>query len=355
MGKAEAKARLSKHWDTFITQDDVNQIAAAGLNFIRIDVGYWAVTPQEDEPYVTGQLEYLDKALDWARAAGLWVMVDLHGGKRTNQRLRWRTDKLAPGSQNGFDNSGHRGAIKWEKGNNVAQTVTAFNALAERYASQTDVVAAIEALNEPFVPGGVSLATVKNYYHSAWDKLHQYSSDTTLALHDAFQAPDSWNSFMVGPKWNVVIDDHHYEVFSRGALSMDINGHVGSVCSLANDHLVKGYHWTIVGEWSAALTDCTKYLNGKGIGARYDGSYSGGSAIGSCAGKVQGSAASLSAEDKANTRRWIEAQLDAYEKSDGWLFWTWKTEGAPGWDMQDLLAAGLFPNPPTDRQYGPQC
>lgn len=43
----------------------------------------------------------------------------------------------------------------------------------------------------------------------------------------------------------------------------------------------------------------------------------------------------------------IEAQLDAYEQGAGWFFWTWKTEGAPDWDMKDLLANGLFPQPLT--------
>lgn len=35
---------------------------------------------------------------------------------------------------------------------------------------------------------------------------------------------------------------------------------------------------------------------------------------------------------------------------NGWIFWTWKTEGAPEWDMQDLLANGIFPQPLTARK-----
>lgn len=42
---------------------------------------------------------------------------------------------------------------------------------------------------------------------------------------------------------------------------------------------------TIIGEWSLASTDCTKYLNGRGIGSRYDGTYPGFNAVGSCSGK----------------------------------------------------------------------
>lgn len=72
---------LSNHWNTFITEDDFYKIAQAGLNHVRIPVGYWAVTPLSGEPYVQGQLEVLDKAINWARNAGIKVLVDLHGGR----------------------------------------------------------------------------------------------------------------------------------------------------------------------------------------------------------------------------------------------------------------------------------
>lgn len=80
LGSAEASSRLNNHWNTWITQDDINEIAKDGLNHVRIPVGYWAINPQPGEPYVQGQLPYLDKAIQWARAAGIKVMLDLHGG-----------------------------------------------------------------------------------------------------------------------------------------------------------------------------------------------------------------------------------------------------------------------------------
>lgn len=51
------------------------------MNFVRIPIGYWAVESTGDDPYVSGQLEYMDKAVSWARDANLKVIVDLHGGK----------------------------------------------------------------------------------------------------------------------------------------------------------------------------------------------------------------------------------------------------------------------------------
>jgi aryl-phospho-beta-D-glucosidase BglC (GH1 family) len=58
----------------------------------------------------------------------------------------------------------------------------------------------------------------------------------------------------------------------------------------------------------------------------YDGSY-----IGSCDGYASGTVTALSSEAKQNIGSFIEAQIVAFEKAGGWIFWTWKTEGAPEW------------------------
>lgn len=83
LGKGNAKDRLLKHWGSFISRADFDEIAAAGLTHVRIPVGYWAVIPLNDEPYVNGQLDFLDQAVFWAQSAGLQVIVDLHGGMFT--------------------------------------------------------------------------------------------------------------------------------------------------------------------------------------------------------------------------------------------------------------------------------
>jgi hypothetical protein len=81
LGKDAAKSSLQNHWNSWITQDDFNQMAKAGLNHVRIPIGYWSVIPIDGEPYVQGAYDKLGEALDWASGAGLKVMIDLHGGK----------------------------------------------------------------------------------------------------------------------------------------------------------------------------------------------------------------------------------------------------------------------------------
>ena len=72
-----------------------------------------------------------------------------------------------------------------------------------------------------------------------------------------------------------------------------------------------------------------QWLNGRGIGARYDGTYNkggqGSSYIGSCDGKYTGSVKGLRYAPRSNIKRFFVAQFVAFEKADGW-----KTESAPG-------------------------
>lgn len=57
-------------------------MAAAGLNHVRLPVGYWAFYLQDGDPYVQGQLPFIDAAVSAANAAGLNVLIDLHGGRQ---------------------------------------------------------------------------------------------------------------------------------------------------------------------------------------------------------------------------------------------------------------------------------
>ena len=149
LGKTEAKNRLESHWASWIQESDFSEMAGYGINFVRIPLGYWSVSPLSGDPYVQGAYDYLSKSLDWANAHGIKVMIDLHG---------------APGSQNGFDNSGRKGAIDWTQGNTVAQTITALNKIRDDHASHP-AVAAIELINEPLGPD-LDMDTVRQFYVS---------------------------------------------------------------------------------------------------------------------------------------------------------------------------------------------
>jgi len=41
LGHDQADARLKQHRDTWITENDIKEIASFGLNSVRVPIGYW--------------------------------------------------------------------------------------------------------------------------------------------------------------------------------------------------------------------------------------------------------------------------------------------------------------------------
>ena len=114
------------------------------------------------EPYIQGQLPYLDKAISWASKYGLKVIIDLHG---------------APGSQNGFDNSGHKVTHPgWHTEKDaVARTNAIVKTIALTYANNTNVVPAIAPLNEPAGFYDEMMPTVKQFWLDSYKNVRNLS------------------------------------------------------------------------------------------------------------------------------------------------------------------------------------
>ncbi|KDQ63245.1 glycoside hydrolase family 5 protein [Jaapia argillacea MUCL 33604] len=342
-----AYSALVNHWNTWITEADFAAIAAAGLNHVRLPIGYWAFDVGPGEPYITGQLPYLENAVTWAQTYGLKVIVDLHG---------------APGSQNGFDNSGHRISYpEWHSNaTNIARTDAIIKTIANMYKDQTNVVSAIAPLNEPAgYDGSAVLSAVRQYWYDSYGNIRYpygtaQESNTLVLLHDAFQPFSYWSGFETPPGWQgVAMDTHIYTIFSDAEEAMTQAQHISTVCGMQST-LSSFDLWAIVGEWTPANTDCATYLNGRGVGARYDGTYSGSPYVGSCTG-LTGSASTFSSSYKTFLRQFWEAQVISYEMGAGWIQWTWKAENADEWSYQAGLANGWIPQNPTDLIYPGIC
>jgi glucan 1,3-beta-glucosidase len=113
---------------------------------------------------------------------GLKIWIDLHG---------------APGSQNGFDNSGHKVATPgWQQGDTVRQTLDVLARISTKYAqpSYQDVIVAIELLNEPFI-AELSFDITKQFYQDGFNLVRQ-TSDTPVIIQDGFLPPSTWNNFL---------------------------------------------------------------------------------------------------------------------------------------------------------------
>ena len=117
------------------------------------------------------------------------------------------------------------------------------------------------------------------------------------------------------------MDTHIYQIFSQSDVEMSQQQHISAACAEASN-LGPFDLWTIVGEWTPASTDCAKYLNGRGVGSRYDGSFPGSTRVGSCTG-LTGPASSFSSSYKTFLRQFWEAQVcmifGCLNHSNGWL------------------------------------
>nr|POF17045.1 glucan 1,3-beta-glucosidase [Quercus suber] len=299
---------LKPHWDQWVTLEDFKKIKQYGFNVVRIPIGFWAYD-NANTPYAQGAAPYMDKAIAWAREVGLKVIIDLHG---------------APGSQNGFDNSGHKmNTPQWQISNNVERTLAILENIQKKYgaSSYDDVVAGIELLNEPFTPS-LDADKVKQFTRDGYNQQRTISQSRVVIFEDGFQDPSTYNGFLTPSDHNaqnVAVDHHEYQVFNDTLVAMQPWEHRQLVCN--NAYVYSGADkWTFVGEWTGAMTDCAGALNGYNIGARYDGTYPGSKYVGSCANINAIETWSQTLKD--DTRGYIEAQLDMFEKhTQGWVFW----------------------------------
>ena len=209
--------------------------------------------------------------------------------------------------------------------------------------------------------GNSVLSVVRQYYDDSYGNIRYASgsteSNTVVLIHDAFESASYWSGFMAPPSYQgVLMDTHIYQIFTEELIELTEDEHITEACSYATG--LKDYTLgVLVGEFCPAITDCATYVNGRGIGARWDGTYPGSTYIGSCDG-YSGSASSFSSDYKTYLRKYWEAQTIAYEAGgDGWIQWTWKTEAGYGeeWSYSAGLANGWIPQDPTNRLYPTIC
>lgn len=337
----KATQALKHHWDTWITEADFREMAAAGLNHVRLPIGYWAFETAPGEPYISGQLPYLEKAVEWAGKHNIKVIIDLHG---------------APGSQNGFDNSGHKqNAPEWHTSQSyIDRTNAIIRRIAIMFRNRTGVVTAIAPLNEPAGFYSQDVVEVsKQYWKTSYESIRQSKSKAVTIIHDAFQPLENWNGFMTGPGYEgSMLDTHIYQLYSVAQNRYSEAEHIAEACDSRNRLQSKDHLPVVVGEWSVAPNDCVNRQ--LGYRSMYDGSYPGSTRVGSCEG-LSGDSKTFSSSYKTFLRKYWEAQTMSYEKGQGWIMWTWKTETADEWSYKAGLAGGWIPRNPTDYKYPRIC
>ena len=69
--------KSKEYFDTFIVEDDIKRIKAAGFDHIRLPMDYDIIETENGEPKDDG-MKYVDNCIEWCKSAGLNVVLDLH-------------------------------------------------------------------------------------------------------------------------------------------------------------------------------------------------------------------------------------------------------------------------------------
>ena len=343
-----AGAALESHYQSYFTESDVQLLKSYGFNALRIPIGFWAYdasgTPYYSEGIGKGADAYLEKAVGWAKAAGMQVWIDCHG---------------SPGSQNGFDSSGHAGPVDWQQDAYQQKSITILEQMAEKYGAveYQGTVIGLEIVNEPVSYSPNTFAKNQEFATNAYAavKAKAANKDMAVVMHDAFEGPGNWTKLAqsAGPKGSFVIDTHLYQTKTEQDQALDQTQHIQEVCETTipfGD--VNLQVPVIVGEWTAT-TDICANADGTTI-AGYDCNTSGCSCVSDPSSKWTKPLID-------QMRQFVEAQLNSYEAyTSGYFMWSWTDPSTDmgSWSIKTGIEKGFIPNPINDlskRQYQNLC
>lgn len=303
----DVRSKLGDHHASYITEDDIAQIAAAGLNTVRVPVGFWILGYDSHDPsnqhewqaYTRGTIAFLDQLIRcWARTHNVAVLISLHAAK---------------GSQNGADHSspaspGHSFWSQYPE--NVANTVEMARFLADRYLTD-EAFLGLGLMNEP--SGSTDQAVLYQYYQDAYRAVRSTGSDCVLTVMPLLQkqSPDEMVGFMEAPAFtNVVVEWHPYFIW----------GYEQTPDQQLVDNVVKQQYKSRVAKWNARA----------GHNRLFVGEWS------------VASASDMYSKNRELFYQFVTAQLQVHDLAEaGWAIWTWKTSGGASylqsWGLQSLL------------------
>ena len=73
-----SREALRCHFETFITEEAIRQIAAWGFDHVRIPLDGYLFFDKEKKCLKEKPLEYLDRCIGWCEKQGMNAVIDLH-------------------------------------------------------------------------------------------------------------------------------------------------------------------------------------------------------------------------------------------------------------------------------------
>lgn len=350
---ATAERWLNFHFENFIQRDDLVRIKQAGITHVRVPLPHWILGDiRYNEPWIAGdRWKYFVRLCQWCRELGIEVWPNIH---------------TAPGSQNGFDNSGVENIVYtcggWsDSPTQVERTLDVIHEVTHAIVEYglNDIVTGFGLLNEPF--GDCDINVYKRFLQDGLTIARaNMGDDVQIFVSDMFGA----FRFNDGNWWldsteykNTLLDTHFYNVFSEKVRSMSPQEHISLVCNPgdmepqreiasccyedAPNNTIPNHGGVqrISTEWSAAydampgelLKVVMKGIAENGTAPDFD--------------------RQISPERQQFLKNFVQAQIVAYEAagtftmSQGWFYWTIKVEGGAfaEWDFSRGLREGWIP------------
>lgn len=312
LGNAEAEKLVSQHRATYVTKKDFEEIAALGLNSVRIPFGHWLVTgPRAGEPFVGPDFEPLDNAFRWAQETGLQVVLSFHG---------------MVGFQSGHQASG-RSDDDWDPSSwDPCASLEVLKRIASRYGTRR-CLGGITVVNEPAC--AIPLKRLLQYYKDAYATIRRSSvPDRVQVIMPVYQRQFSEfkehfrakNGFR-----NVVFDVHIYHLFHESWERMSLASHLRWAAGQGKIHDAKAIssdgEQVIVSEWCLALPTWDFRFP-----AAWEWSWL------------------TRTERTAVLKSFAQRQLRTFAShSHGWFFWSWKDGEGYQWNLRQAAAKGLLP------------
>ncbi|MDB2350974.1 cellulase family glycosylhydrolase [Candidatus Marinimicrobia bacterium] len=143
--------KSNEFWDeyrkNFVSRADIDQIAEWGFNHIRLPFHYKQFHTEDGSTPIG--YEIVDTLLSWCEPYNMYVILDMH---------------CAPGAQNGGPISDSDGIARlWLEEDKKELTVQIWREIADYYSDNT-LIGGYDLINEPVLPGGVSLTEFKQLY-----------------------------------------------------------------------------------------------------------------------------------------------------------------------------------------------
>ncbi|KAI9840461.1 MAG: hypothetical protein M1837_001617 [Sclerophora amabilis] len=360
LGPSKAKETLEKHYATFVTEQTMADIAAAGMDHIRIPYSYWAIATYPGDPYVPQvSWRYLLRGIEWARKHGLRINLDLHG---------------LPGSQNGWNHSGRFGQVRWLNGTdgdlNGQRSLDIHEQVAEFFAQPRykNILSIYGLANEPKMTK-LEPTRVEQWTTKAITIVREKGITAKITFGDGFLGLSNWKGKFTDFD-GLILDAHQYVIFNTDQISFPHKEKVTFTCAgwsgqtRQSMNRATGFGPTICGEWSQADTDCAKYLNNVNVGSRWMGTLdmeddsldvltpSCPSGDNKCqCDDANADSSRYSDSYKQFLQMFAEAQMTSFEVGWGWFYWTWDTEKSVQWSWKKGLEAGILPNLAYRREF----